>query len=126
MPIKMRNDNVLIEYEQPPETTESQLLFIPDVKPKREVNLYPARVLAVGPGFPIERSLRPSRDELRGEQKAPKVVRGFHATELQVGDRVLVGGLAGDRVRGAQSVERRIIRETEVEAVVAEGVRVNG
>ena len=126
MPLKMRNDNVLLEYEAPPETTESQLIQLVNTAPKVEVKLYPAKVLAVGPGHWLEYKSRPERADDRGEVKCPKLARRFLATVVQPGDRVLIGGLAGDSVRGAEAGQQRIVRETEIEAIVGEGVRVNG
>ena len=99
--LRLRNDNVLVSVERPPQ--RHGLLHLPDTGP-RPIDGVWARVLATGPGY---------------TQQCPRcrVYRAGVAMTVTRGDRVLVeSAKSGDRWHiGGR--EYRVVRESEIMAV---------
>jgi len=105
--IRPRNDNVLVKWEELPETTASGLVALPRNDYSRHIDGRAAIVVAVGDGpsykAKCERCNRPRYPFPMG---------------VKEGDRVIVDGRRVGEVVYVDGVEMRIVRECELLAVV--------
>jgi co-chaperonin GroES (HSP10) len=123
--LRLLADNVLVEIEPPPQ--QHGAIILPQNQSRKQTQAVAARVLAAGPGYVAHIPTRPDRKEEHGERRSLHVHTVKVFPEVKVGDRVLVEYMAGDRVGGGGyrgDGDRRIVRESEIAAVVGEGVEV--
>jgi co-chaperonin GroES (HSP10) len=105
--VQPRNDNVLIRWEEIPETTESGLVALPRNDYARAIDGRAAIVVAAGPG--------PSYSAKCGECGKAK---NPYPMGVKPGDRVIVDGRQVGEVIFVDGVEHRLVREAELLAVV--------
>ncbi len=105
--VRCRNDNVLVRYEELPETTASGLVALPRSDYAREIDGKAAVVVGVGDGPSYK-----SNCEKCGKPRYP------FGMSVKPGDRVIVDGKnRGERI-WVNGIEHRLVREAELLAVL--------
>ena len=105
--VRARNDNVLIRWEELPETTSSGLVALPGLDFARAIDGRAAIVVSCGPGPSYAANCKEC-----GKPKNP------YPMGVQPGDRVIVDGRQVGEVIYLDGVEHRIVRENELLGVV--------